>query len=101
MRSVTMSRFVIAASFATLLAVVAVLTARLAGQTADSKLTTLLADLSRGRTLASGGTSSAVQDALQGGWLRINANDEVQVYILVSAVTDAAVAELAANGVTT
>src|SRR6187551_3586180 len=73
MRAATMSRFVISVSLAVALALVAALPARLAGQSPDSKLTTLLADLSRGRSLRSGTPSQPVQDAIHGGWLRINA----------------------------
>ena len=79
-----------------------------------SKLTTVLADLSQAVTQDPAGRSTArrvttlspdamprsVQDAMRGGLLRINANNEVQVYILMSAVTDATVAELTAAGVT-
>jgi len=93
-----MSRFVISVSLAVALALVAALPARLAGQSPDSKLTTLLADLSRGRSLRSGTPSQAVLDAIQGGWLRINANDEAQVYILVSVLNDAVAAQLTAAG---
>ena len=79
-----------------------------------TKLTTVLADLSQAVTQDPAGRSTArrvttlspdalprsVQDAMRGGLLRINANNEVQVYILMSAVTDATVAELTAAGVT-
>ena len=81
---------------------------------ATSKLTTVLADLSQSVTQDQPGRSTArrvatlspdamprsVQDAMRGGLLRINANNEAQVYILMSAVTDATVAELTAAGVT-
>jgi Subtilase family len=94
--------------------------AQQAGTTApspDSKLTTVLADLARsvaqedtrhattrrlGPTAALSADSMprSVQDAMRGGLLRINANNEVQVYILLSEVTDATVAELTSAGVT-
>src|SRR5450759_5201649 len=94
--------------------------AQQAGTTApspDSKLTTVLADLARSvaqedtrqattRRLAPTAALSAdsmprsAADAMRGGLLRINANNEVQVYILMSDVTDATVAELTAAGVT-
>src|SRR6185436_6534699 len=100
MRAATMSRFVISVSIASALALFAALPVRLAGQSPDSKLTTLLADLSRGRSLRSGTPSQAVQDAIQGGWLRITANDEAQVYILVSVLNDDVASQLTAAGAT-
>ena len=42
----------------------------------------------------------SAQDALRGRKLRINANNEVQVYILLQAVTDESVQLLTANGAT-
>ena len=67
-----------------------------AQQQADpsSKLTTVLADLVRSgsqQTSAVAGSSStpsSVRDAIQARRLRIDSNNEVQVYILMSAVTD-------------
>src|SRR5439155_11968414 len=41
-----------------------------------------------------------VQDAMQGRRLRLNDANEVQVYILMSAVDDARLAQLTASGVT-
>ena len=75
-------------------------------QTATAKLTTVLADLVR--TPASSLTASqvsdtaprSVRDALQSHRLRIDANNEVQVYILVSEVTDATAKQLTDAGVT-
>jgi Subtilase family/Abnormal spindle-like microcephaly-assoc'd, ASPM-SPD-2-Hydin len=93
-----MSRFVISVSLASALALVAAMPVRLAGQSPDSKLTTLLADLSRARSLRSGTPSQAVQDAIQGGWLRITANDEAQVYILVSLLNEDVASQLTAAG---
>jgi hypothetical protein len=61
MRSITMSRFVLSVSLASALALIAALPVQLAGQSPDAKLTTLLADLSRGRSLRSGTPSQAVQ----------------------------------------
>jgi hypothetical protein len=68
-----MSRFVISVSLASALALIAVLPVRLAGQSADAKLTTLLAGFVAGPLAQSGTPSQAVQDAIQGGWLRITA----------------------------
>ena len=42
----------------------------------------------------------SVRDAMQGRLLRINDHNEVQVYILLDEVTDAAVGQLTAAGVT-
>src|SRR5262249_22700577 len=73
----------------------------------NTKLTTVLADLVRAQASA-GGTAAlsaaamppSAQDAIRGRRLRIDANNDVQVYILLSAVTDATVAQLTAAGVT-
>src|SRR5262249_12550289 len=72
---------------------------------ATAKLTTVLADL-----VAAQGTSTtqltesarpnSVQNAMRSRRLRIDANNEVQVYILMSAVTDDSVNQLTAAGVT-
>jgi hypothetical protein len=88
------------------------------GQTAPTKLTTILAELAQavaqegtgGQPLPSSTAASApinldrlpksVQDAVHGRRLRITAANEVQVYILMSAVTDVARRQLAAYGVT-
>jgi len=77
------------------------------------KLTTVLADLTRSvsqtgpRSTAARAASPtpdslprSVQDAMRGGLLRMNASNEVQVYILMNEVTDATVAALTANGAT-
>jgi hypothetical protein len=76
------------------------------------KLTTVLADLSRSvaersrsapSRAAAPSTDSmprSVQDAIRGGFLRMNASNEVQVYVLMREVTDATVADLTAAGVT-
>ena len=107
--------FVFAASLA-------VLTATTNAQQTDTvatggKLTTVLGDLARSVTQESGAvaaqraTASAtlttdmlkatsVRDALQSRRLRLNANNEVQVYILMSAVTDDTVLQLTDAGVT-
>src|SRR5262249_17336429 len=42
----------------------------------------------------------SVQDAMRGGWLRINDSNEVQVYVLVREVSDEVVAALTAAGAT-
>jgi hypothetical protein len=72
---------------------------------AGSKLTTVLADLvSTPGGSAALTTQSArprsVRDAMQSRRLRIDANNEVQVYILMSAVTDDTVRQLTDAGVT-
>src|SRR5262249_22332694 len=96
-----MSRFVTSLSLAVTLAVCLGLPIPLAGQSAESKLTSVLADLARApRSLATDTLSTAVQDAMRGGWLRIDANGDVQVYILVSALTEDTAAALTAAGVT-
>src|SRR4051794_25591035 len=84
---------------------------RIDAQQADAdgvraKLTTVLADLA---TSSSGSTAalttesqrpSPVRDAMQNRRLRFDANNEVQVYILMSAVTDESVAQVMAAGAT-
>ncbi len=86
-------------------------------QDPSSKLTTVLADLSQAvtqqtgtaTTQASTGSSAAlavekmprsVQDAVQGHRLRIDANNAVQVYILMSEVSAATLQQLTTAGVT-
>jgi Subtilase family len=80
-----------------------------------SKLTTILADLSRsipqdlgptpqadGRTAAAFNPKSfpkTARDAVRGHQLRFNSKSEAQVYILMSAVTDKNLETLKANGV--
>ena len=92
-------------------AIVAALGGSLAAQTlglqpsASSKLSTVLADLvaaqsARTARLTTEQMPSSVRDAVHGGLLRINADNEVQVYILVPAVTDALVAQLESAGAT-
>jgi subtilase family protein/HYDIN/CFA65/VesB family protein len=73
----------------------------------SSKLTGVLADLVRASGPSGSQTSlsldsmpQSVQDAVRGRRLRIDANNEVQVYILVSAVTDESVKQLTDAGVT-
>src|SRR5258708_862812 len=72
---------------------------------ANSKLTTVLADLvkSSGSATALSAESArpdSVNAALRSRRLRIDANNDVQVYILMSAVTDATVRQLTDAGVT-
>ena len=72
---------------------------------ANSKLTTVLADLVKSSgsatTLsAESARPDSVNDAMRSRRLRIDANNEVQVYILMSAVTDATVRQLTDAGVT-
>jgi hypothetical protein len=71
----------------------------------SSKLTTVLADLARasaGRNaaLSADDMPRSVQDAIRGRRLRIDANNEVQVYILLTSVSDETVAQLTAAGAT-
>ncbi len=71
----------------------------------SSKLTTVLGDLvranqGRATTLAVDAMPRAVQDAVRGGRLRIDPGGNVQVYILMSSVTDDAVKQLTDAGVT-
>jgi hypothetical protein len=86
------------------------------GEAGFSKLTTVLADLARSVPQESGpfsksqpaaaasfspeATPKSVRDAMHGRLLRINSNNEVQVYILMSAVTDANLRQLEASGAT-
>src|SRR4051795_13119708 len=72
---------------------------------ASSKLTTVLADLVRSSgsatTLsAESARPASVNGAMRSRRLRIDANNDVQVYILMSAVTDATVRQLTDAGVT-
>jgi hypothetical protein len=87
--------------------------ARLRGQTA-SRLSTVLADLARASALERGSLTTAqatglpppdhlpasVRDALRARHLRINPRGEVQIYVLVSDVTDDVRAQLASVGAT-
>jgi len=74
----------------------------------SSKLTTVLADLVRASSGSGGGQTAlsadalpqSVQDAMRSRRLRIDANDNVQVYILLSSVTDETVKQLTDAGVT-
>ena len=115
MTGLDMRRLVVWASVAAAMAAIAARPLSVAGQSAESKLTTVLADLARtvvqdpspiaalrtpARPLAIETLSPAVQDAVRGGWLQINSSDEVQVYILVNALTDDTVNTLTAAGVT-
>ncbi len=109
-----MYRFVTSLFLAVVLACMAGLPVQIAGQSPESKLTTVLADLARsvsqdpaavaalrpGRAPAIDTLSAGVQDAVRGDWLRIDANGEVQVYILVTALTDDTASALTAAGVT-
>jgi subtilase family protein/ASPM-SPD-2-Hydin domain-containing protein len=75
------------------------------GTAANSKLTTVLADLVRSSGSSTTLTTesqrpSSVQNAMRTRRLRIDANNEVQVYILMSAVTDDSVRQLTDAGVT-
>lgn len=68
-----------------------------------SKLTTVLADLARAGSFTAQSADSAptsVQNAVRSRRLRIDANNEVQVYILVSELTDETVRQLSDAGVT-
>src|SRR5581483_2092196 len=93
-------------------ALVAVLGGSLAAQTTDStqqavssKLSTVLADLVAAQRVTTARLKteqmpSSVRDAVRGGLLRINAANEVQVYILVPAVTPDVVSQIEAAGAT-
>lgn len=109
------ARLGVSACLAALVAVMALWPVSMAGQSTESKLTTVLADLARSvaqdqspvfvplravRPLAIDALSLAVQDAVHGGWLSINANGEVQVYVLVNDLNDETVSALTAAGVT-
>jgi hypothetical protein len=109
------------------LAVLAVLTVPVSAQqadltradvaTANGKLTTVLADLAKNVTQETGAITSqraaasstlttdmlratSVRDAVQSRRLRFDANNEVQVYILLSAVTDETLRQLKDAGAT-
>jgi len=95
--------FLIAASLAVLAATINAQQPDVAA--ANSKLTTVLADLVAAQgdsttQLAESSRPSSVQNAMRSRRLRIDANNEVQVYILMSAVTDDSVNQLTAAGVT-
>jgi len=74
----------------------------------SSKLTGVLADLVRASTTSAGTQTTlsadamprSVQDAMRSRRLRFDANNEVQVYILLSSVTDDTVKQLTDAGVT-
>jgi hypothetical protein len=105
-----------------LAACLAVLAVAVSAQQADvtdanGKLTTVLADLAKAVTQETGAITSqraavsstlttdmlratSVRDAVQSRRLRFDANNEVQVYILMSAVTDETVRQLTDAGVT-
>src|SRR4051812_21189397 len=72
---------------------------------ANAKLTTVLADLvtptGSPTTLTTGSQRPrSVNDAIQSRRLRIDANNEVQVYILMSELTDESIRQLTDAGVT-
>src|SRR4029077_10130317 len=71
---------------------------------ANAKLTTVLADLVQQggslTTLATDTLAVSVRDAIQSPRLRFVTNNEVQVYILLSAVDDNAIQQLTDQGVT-
>src|SRR4051794_22961184 len=89
--------------FRSALVFVVVLAPAVAHAQSPDKLTTVLADLagSRLNTTASAGTApQSVQEAIRHQRLRVDATDRVQVYILLAAVTDDAVRQLADAGAT-
>ena len=83
-------------------------------QTVSAKLTTLLADVARTVPQDAGGALTAstaaavavdalpksVQDAMHGRLLRMSDSRDIQVYVLMTAVTDDAMAQLTAAGAT-
>ena len=92
-------------------AIVTALTVGAHAQQADvatptGKLTTVLADLVKGpsgsNALATteAARPTSVRDAIQTGRLRLDANNEVQVYILMGSVTDDTLRQLTDAGVT-
>src|SRR5689334_25374355 len=92
-------------------AIIAALSGSLAAQTVNlqqsplSKLSTVLADLVAAQSVRTARLTTeqmpaSVRDAVRGGLLRISESNEVQVYILVPAVTDAVVAQLESAGAT-
>jgi hypothetical protein len=101
-------------SAAVLIAALALHQTAVAGQGRHAKLSTVLADLAgsvaqeQGRVAAQGGgrslsldaVSPSVQDAVRGGWLRIDQQGAVQVYVLVSEVNDQTLAQLTSAGAT-
>ncbi|OFW14761.1 MAG: hypothetical protein A3F69_03345 [Acidobacteria bacterium RIFCSPLOWO2_12_FULL_66_10] len=109
----TSKRFLIATVLVLLAATVAV--RRTDAQSQPSKLTSVLADLvqatERGQLVAAPGASltsaqsidalpRSVRDAMGGGWLRVDDNGAVQVYVLLRAVNDDTVGRLTAAGAT-
>src|SRR5579871_1753388 len=92
-------------------AIIAALGGSLAAQTiglqpsAASKLSTVLADLVAAQRASTARLSpdqmpASARNAIRGGLLRINAANEVQVYVLVSAVDDTVTAQLQTAGAT-
>src|SRR5262245_20443612 len=115
----TIYGFVAAAALAALIPVVHVIDASAQTPAADdpsSKLTSALAALARavpqdegrlaaqrvvpGPRLSVSALPQSVQDAVHGGRMRLNDTNEVQVYILMSPVSDERLAQLTAAGVT-
>ncbi|HMD36440.1 MAG TPA: choice-of-anchor D domain-containing protein, partial [Vicinamibacterales bacterium] len=104
-------RLAAAASLACATAVLAAAQVTPAGSDPASKLATVLADLAeavpqdRGRFVAARVPAStaalpkSVVDATRGRMLRMDDANQVQVYILLSAVTDDVIGQLTANGV--
>src|SRR5437867_11792345 len=75
-------------------------------QVDTSKLTTVLAELVRAapagaaRPLTVDRLPKSAQDAIQGRRLRIDSNDAVQVYVLMQAISEERLAQLASAGAT-
>ena len=108
-------RFLIVSSFAVIAVTTTAQRPDVAGSAAASKLTTVLADLiqavpqdngqlapQRAQTgmLSLDALPRSVQDAVQARQLRFGTNNDVQVYILLSAVTDETVRQLTDAGAT-
>src|SRR4029453_4808474 len=78
--------------------------ARVTDSPANAKLTTVLADLVQQggslTTLSADTLPVSVRDAIQGRRLRFDANNQVQVYILLSAVDENTIQQLTDLGVT-
>lgn len=103
------------ATLATLLLISAGQPNQVIGQAPASKLTSVLADLARAvpqepaaaprgsgpaSALSVDALPKSVRDAVRGRRLRLNAQDEVQVYVLMPQVTEAALGQLTAAGIT-
>ncbi len=96
-----------------LILLLALSTSPLGGQRGSPKLATLLADLAQvvpqdrgdgpagpARPVSVAGLPASLQDATASGVLRVDEANQVQVYVLMSEVTDAGLRQLEAAGAT-